>query len=239
MSTSTFSTTPSSASLSSSTRSVDLEERRLVVRIADDADDDPVEDPRRARDHVDVPVRDGVVRAGVDRGDHLLEQRKPCGPVLARGPFAQPGTSGGGSRPDVSQTSTPSGRRSRREARREALPVEVVGRVAEDQVVRPPVARDRAHGVLAEHGALQAELVEVGVDRAAGVAIRLDERRRRRPAGERFEPHCARAREEVEHVRVVDGPDQVERVLADAVRGRPGVAALRARRSADRGACRR
>ncbi len=41
-----------------------------MVRVADDADDDAVEDPGRAGDHLDVPVRDGVVRAGADGGDH-------------------------------------------------------------------------------------------------------------------------------------------------------------------------
>ena len=49
---------------------LDREQRRLVLRAADDADDDAVEDARRARDHVDVAVRDGVVGAGADRGDH-------------------------------------------------------------------------------------------------------------------------------------------------------------------------
>ena len=49
---------------------VEGEHRRLVLRVADDADDDAVEDLGGASDHVDVPVRDGVVRAGVDRGDH-------------------------------------------------------------------------------------------------------------------------------------------------------------------------
>src|SRR3989442_1022673 len=42
---------------------LDREHRRLVVRVADDADDDAVEDPGRARDHVDVAVRDRVITA--------------------------------------------------------------------------------------------------------------------------------------------------------------------------------
>ena len=50
---------------------LDREERLLVRRVADDADDDAVEDRRCAADHVDVPVRDGVVRAGADCGDHF------------------------------------------------------------------------------------------------------------------------------------------------------------------------
>ena len=40
---------------------LDRKERLLVERVADDADDDAVEDRRRAADDVDVPVRDGVV----------------------------------------------------------------------------------------------------------------------------------------------------------------------------------
>ena len=49
---------------------LDREERLLVGRIADDADDDAVEDARRASDDVDVPVRDGVVRAWADGCHH-------------------------------------------------------------------------------------------------------------------------------------------------------------------------
>src|SRR5581483_10613556 len=49
---------------------LDREQRLLVVRVADDADDDPVEDPGCARDHVDVSVRHRVVRARANRGDH-------------------------------------------------------------------------------------------------------------------------------------------------------------------------
>src|SRR5205823_7480169 len=46
------------------------EHRLLVRRAADDADDDPVEDVGGAPDHVDVAVRDRVVRAWCDRRDH-------------------------------------------------------------------------------------------------------------------------------------------------------------------------
>src|SRR5262249_40746051 len=48
---------------------VDREQRALVLRRADDARDDAVEDLRGAGDHVDVPVRHGVVRPGADGGD--------------------------------------------------------------------------------------------------------------------------------------------------------------------------
>jgi len=45
---------------------LDREERLLVRRVTDDADDDAVEDRGRAPDDVDVPVRDGIVRARTD-----------------------------------------------------------------------------------------------------------------------------------------------------------------------------
>ena len=113
--------------------------------------------------------------------------------------------------------------------RREPRMVVVVGRVAEHEVVRAALAGQRAQRVLAEDGRVQPQLVEVRVDHAAGVAVRLDEGRRRGAARERLEAHRAGAGEQVEHVGVVDRADQVERVLAHAVGRRPRVAALRRR----------
>ena len=76
--------------------------------------------------------------------------------------------------------------------------------------------------------AVQAELLEVRVDRAAGVAVELSTKTQLAGAArERLEPERARAGEEVEHVRAVDRPDQVERRLADEVRRRPRRVALR------------
>ena len=49
---------------------LDREHRLLVVRGSHDSDHDTVEDPCCTADHVEVSVRDGVVRAGADRGDH-------------------------------------------------------------------------------------------------------------------------------------------------------------------------
>ena len=49
---------------------LDRERRLLVVRVADDADDDPLEDRRGAVDDVEVTVGDRVVRARVDRDRH-------------------------------------------------------------------------------------------------------------------------------------------------------------------------
>ena len=50
---------------------LDREERLLVPRLADDADDDALEDPRGPHDDVQVAVRDRVVGARADRGDRL------------------------------------------------------------------------------------------------------------------------------------------------------------------------
>ena len=62
---------PGSGVLEEGDSFLDREQRLLVRRVAYDADDDRVEDRGRATDHVDVPERDGVERAGVDRDDRL------------------------------------------------------------------------------------------------------------------------------------------------------------------------
>ena len=102
--------------------------------------------------------------------------------------------------------------------------VVVVWWIAQDEVVAAALPGERASDLLAENGAAQLELVEVGVDRAAGFAVGLDEGRAGGAARQRLEPEGARAREQVEHVGVVDRTDQVEGVLADAVRRRASVA---------------
>src|SRR5581483_6985501 len=82
------------------------EHRVLVVRVADDADDHAVEDPRCARDHVHVAVRHRVVRARTDRGDHLPYTVTRVWPyfLLVRFSSGSPGSV----RTSVSSTSTPS-----------------------------------------------------------------------------------------------------------------------------------
>ena len=50
---------------------LDREERLLVGGIAHDSDDDAIEDRGRTANDVDMPVRDGVVRAGADGCYHL------------------------------------------------------------------------------------------------------------------------------------------------------------------------
>ncbi len=89
---------------------LDAEHRLLVARRVDDADDDAVEDPGRAREHVDVPVRDGVVRAGRDRGDHGLSASKIVTRELPYFRDVRTGSGSSGSlRTSVSNTTRPSG----------------------------------------------------------------------------------------------------------------------------------
>ena len=88
---------------------LEREQRLSCGAAADDADDDAVEDRRRARDHVEVPERHGVVRAWADRGDHrVLEEGQPGGTV----PRAWCGA--------AAEASAPCARRSRRRAARPA-----------------------------------------------------------------------------------------------------------------------
>src|SRR4249919_1987986 len=51
---------------------LDREHRLLVARLTDDADDDPVEDRRRAADDVEVAERHRVVAAGADRSAQIV-----------------------------------------------------------------------------------------------------------------------------------------------------------------------
>src|SRR5579862_4261874 len=87
---------------------LDAEHGLLVLRRADDSGDDAVEDSGGARDHVDVPVRDGVVRAGADGRDHRSNSVRRAAPYLRLVRVSRPGTSGW-SRAPVSYTSSPSG----------------------------------------------------------------------------------------------------------------------------------
>ena len=52
---------------------LDREQRLLVVRVADDADDDAVERRGGATDHVEMAEGDRVVRAWADCGDHRVK----------------------------------------------------------------------------------------------------------------------------------------------------------------------
>src|SRR4029077_15693769 len=83
------------------------------------------------------------------------------------------------------------------------------------------------HVALEDGGTGHAQLLDVPVDRPAGVAVALDERRGGRATRERLETHRPGACEEIEYGRPVDGADQVERGLADAVRGGSRRIALR------------
>ena len=131
-------------------------------------------------------------------------------------------------RASVSTTSEAVRGEQRREVARELrldVGVHVVGRVDQHEIVLPARARLRAQspeGVAAhDPRARQAQLVEVPLDRRAASRVVLDEDGARGAARERLEPHRARARVEVEHGRAVDRPEDVEDVLAHAVRRRP------------------
>src|SRR5919109_2185058 len=70
---------------------VEREHRLLVVWTAHDADDDAVEDARGAGDHVDMAVRDGIVRARTNRSIHSSrpssatpEERESCSNTVTR-----------------------------------------------------------------------------------------------------------------------------------------------------------
>ena len=220
------------------------EHRLLVARLRDDSDDHVVEHTRRSFDHVDVAVGDGVVRSGIDRVHHQRSKRLSIAAPERRDVRNVSGSSGSRARDDVSRTSTPSSAtrrgRWRGELRLELGP-RLVRRVDEDEVVRARLLREASRPRRRRRHALPSASASRGsaeiVRQAACVA--LDERRARRAARERLDPHRARAGEEVEHDGVVDRTDQVERGLADAVAGRAGRAALSARRSARRGGCRR
>ena len=71
---------------------LDREHRLLVLRVANDADDDAVEDLGRTADHVEMAVRDRVVCAGADRGQWMQSLNGP--PAATRpGPTPSEGAS--------------------------------------------------------------------------------------------------------------------------------------------------
>src|SRR5262249_9331620 len=85
------------------------EHRRFVVRTPDDADDDAVEDSRRAFDHVDVTERHRVVRTWADRGDQCPNSVTRALPYLRE--VRSSSGSFGSMRALVSKTSSPSSAR--------------------------------------------------------------------------------------------------------------------------------
>ena len=104
------------------------EHRLLVMRVAYDADDDAVEDGRRPADHVDVSVRDRVVRAWVDSGDHRVNR------VIRAEPYRRLVTRSSGSSGSVfagvSTTSRPPGPSTSGTARRAAAAGRAMRRTA-------------------------------------------------------------------------------------------------------------
>src|SRR5579885_912334 len=159
----------------------------------------------------------------------VLKKRQPRGAVPARGADGEAlerGLVAGGGL--VDEEAVPGEHAA--EVRREPVGAGVVvGRVAEDEVVRPRLGRERPEDVLAADAPLQTEPLEVRRDRAAGLPVGLDEHRARGAAGERLEAERPRAGEQVEHRHPLDRPDQAEGGLADAVGGRPRPPALRRR----------
>ena len=66
-------------------------------------------------------------------------------------------------------------------------------------------------------------MVEVALDRPHGFCVLLDEHRTRRTARERLDTERARTGEEIEDAGAVDRADEVEDVLAHAVRKSAGI----------------
>ena len=119
----------------------------------------------------------------------MLEQGKPCGAVLAGGSHLEARKGGriGPAGAFVDEETV--GGEQPREMRGNALVItEIIGRIAENQVVAAAVLRDGTRGVLTKHTALEPQLVEIRVDRAARLAIRFDEHDRRGAAAQRLEP---------------------------------------------------
>ena len=59
-----------------------------------DADDEAVEDPCGAANHVDVAVRHRVVRAGADGGDHCSNRVRRAEPYLREVRTSRPSIAG-------------------------------------------------------------------------------------------------------------------------------------------------
>ena len=216
---------------------LDGERRLLVVRIANDADDDRVEDRGRAADHVDVAQGDGVERAGVDCDDRAALGHGSLGCVKTESraePYRRVVTrssgSSGSTRASVSTTTRPEAASTAGNdpaTRRSSVCQRVVRRVEQDEVVVTTgdglVADDRERVAVEDERTRDAECLEVRADHGAGGAVGLGEDAPPGAAGERLEPERAGARVEVEDGRVVDRADEVEERLAHAISCRPRV----------------
>ena len=188
-----------SASRRNSHPLLDREHRLLVLRVADDADDDAVEDPRGARDDVEVAVRDRVVAPRADGGDradvaHCALEEASRGSSRSGGSSQRERQLGLLSFASDSTTTRPSGATTegRWVASMGGTRKHAVGRVDQHEIVTPArrgIGREPARRVLAVHArALETELVEVADDGLGGGAIGVHEDRARRPARERLEP---------------------------------------------------
>src|SRR5205807_183300 len=82
-------------------------------------------------------------------------------------------------------------------ARERRVVAQVVRRVGEGQVVRLALARQRGEDVSPRDTSVEAELLEVALDRPARLGVGLHEVDAGGAAGERLEPHRARSRVKV------------------------------------------
>ena len=187
----------------------------------------------RARDHVDVPVRDGVVRAGADRGDHGSNSVSRAEPYLREVRTVEARRSPARWRPRSRRRAGRPGRGcARGAARARSCGVVVVGRVQQHEVVGRR-ARRRARGrrpgrarAPRSRSLSRFALIVRHASRSDSTKTQLSA-----PRESASMPHRARAGVEVDHARAVDGPDQVERGLAHEVGRRPRVRRPSARRS--------
>ncbi len=144
----------------------------LCVRVADDADDDAVEDRGRAPDHVDVPERHGVERAGVDGDDRVRGRGHGAKRVSRAEPYRRVVTRSSGSAGSVRRVGLDDDEpavghdagEQVGEPRLERRPAPV-RRVEEDELVassgRPLLAEDGERVALQDERAGQPERLEV------------------------------------------------------------------------------
>ena len=179
-STSTFVTCSRERLLEKRDALLDGEHRSLVLRIADDADDDAVEDLRRPADDVDVAVRDRVVAARADRDDRRrrswrVEHGQLRRAVASRRCARASGSSGSHARRRLEDDAAAVGEHALADVRRVGMPrvqpSRRAGRRARRRSARPPSPRYRVTSG-ADDAALQPELVEVPLDRSDSGADR-------------------------------------------------------------------
>src|SRR2546421_1643565 len=138
----------------------------------------------------------------------MLEQGKACGAVRARDASRETFDLRLHLRPGLVDEDALRGEDAYQVRGKPRAVGEAVGRVTEDQLVRARVRGEGLERVPAEHRrAGDVELRQVALDRAAGLAVGLDEDGARSPTREGLQPHRTRPGEEIEDGGAVDGPD--------------------------------